>query len=88
MEITKGELKKIISEELEKIESEEFEIDNMLNEFVDIYSIEGYEDYVTSDSVADFMEALNETHIPKSALYAFLSALPQEKVKTILKESL
>ncbi len=88
MQITKGELKQIISEELEKIESEEFEIDGLLNEFVDVYGVEGYDDYVTSDSVVDFMEALDEQYIPKSALFAFLSALPQEKVKGILKESL
>ncbi len=88
MQITKGELKQIISEELEKIESEENEIDSLLNEFVDLYSSEQDDEYVTTDSVVDFLEALDESQIPKSALYAFLSALPQEAVKTILKESL
>jgi hypothetical protein len=88
MQITKGELKQIISEELEKIESDEHEIDGLLNEYVDLYSAEQNDEFVTTDSVVDFLEALDESHIPKSALYAFLSALPQDSVKTVLKESL
>lgn len=88
MQITKGELKQIISEELEKIESQEHELDGLLNEFVNIYSAEENEEYVTSDSVVDFLEALDEHYLPKSAVYAFLEALPQDKVKSVLKESL
>jgi hypothetical protein len=88
MQITKGELKQIISEEIEKIEAEEHEIDSLLNEYAHIYSAEHDEEYVTSDSVIDILEALNEEYLPKSALYAFLEALPQDKVKTVLKESL
>jgi len=88
MQITRGQLKQIISEELEKIESEEFEIDELLNEFAEVYSDNENSDYVTSDSVVDFLETLQETHIPKAALYAFMSALPQDKVKSILKEAL
>lgn len=87
MQITRGQLKQIISEELEKIESEEFEIDELLNEFAEIYS-DSDSEYVTSDSVVDFLEALEETKIPKAALYAFMTALPQDKVKSILRESL
>jgi len=88
MQITKGELKQIISEELEKLETDEHEIDSLLNEFVEIYSVTENDEYVTSDSVVDFLEALDETYLPKSALFAFLSALPQDRVKTVLKESL
>jgi hypothetical protein len=86
MQITKGELKQIIAEELEKIESQEHELDGLMNEYIDIYSSD--DDTVTVDSVVDFLEALNEEQIPKSALYAFLSALPQNNVKGILKEAL
>lgn len=88
MQITRGQLKQIISEELEKIESDEFEIDNLLNEFVDVYSDEEDNEFVTSDSVVDFVEALEETRIPKAAILAFMSALPQDKVKKVLKEAL
>lgn len=88
MQITKGELKQIISEELEKIESEEHEADGLINEFVDLYEDAETGEFVTSESVVDFLEALDEQYIPKSALYAFLTALPQDRVKTVLKESL
>lgn len=86
MQISKGELKQIISEELEKIESDEHELDGLLNEYLEIYASD--DESVTVDSVVDFLEALNEEKIPKSALYAFLAALPQDSVKGILKEAL
>jgi len=34
MQITKGELKELIAEELEKIESGEHELDGLLNEYI------------------------------------------------------
>lgn len=84
MQITKGQLKQIISEEMENIANETDEVETLVEGYSASYELD--EDHVSKDALIDFLEVLDETKIPKIALEAFISNLPEEIVVPLLKE--
>lgn len=84
MQITKGQLKQIISEEMENITNESDEVETLIESYSESYEIDS--EYVSKEALIDFLEVLQETKIPKIALEAFMSNLPEEIVTPLLKE--
>jgi len=86
MQLTKKELKKIISEEIDNITNEKDELETL----IEGYSA-GYEedsDYVSKDAIIDFLEVMNENRVPKIAFEAFMKNLSEDSISPILKEVL
>lgn len=88
MQITKKQLKQIISEEVENIASEKDEFETLLENYSEAYTDSKDSDFVSKDALIDFLEVLEEEKVPKIAFEAFMSNLPEESVVKILKETL
>lgn len=86
MQITKKELKQIISEEIENVANEQDEVETLLEGYQQSYELES--DYISKDALIDFLEVMSENKIPKIAFEAFIKNLPEENVSPILKEAL
>jgi len=84
MQITKGQLKQIIAEELENIANEKDEVETLVEGYAAAYELD--ENTVSKEALIDFLEVLEETRIPKIALEAFVANLPEEIVSPLLKE--
>lgn len=84
MQITKGQLKQIIAEEMENIANEADEVETLVESYSAAY--EADESSVSKEALIDFLEILEEERIPKSALEAFINNLPEEIVTPLLKE--
>jgi hypothetical protein len=84
MQITKGQLRQIIAEEMENIANEEEEMDTLIESYSSVY--QSGESSVSKDALIDFLEVLEEQNIPKAALEAFMANLPEEMVAPLLKE--
>jgi hypothetical protein len=84
MQITKGQLKQIIVEEMENVANEEDELETLVESYSKAYKID--EEHVSKESLIDFLEAIEETKIPKMAMEAFMAYLPEEIVIPLLKE--
>jgi hypothetical protein len=84
MQISKKQLKVIISEEMERVSTEKDNLDTLLEGFVAGY--EGNEETVSKEALIDFLEVLEESEIPYSAFAAFMEALPEHTVTNILSE--
>jgi hypothetical protein len=84
MQITKGQLKKIITEEMENIEKEMDEVETLVESYSAAYEVD--DESVSKEALIDFLEALDEQKIPKIALEAFMQNLPEEITAPLLKE--
>lgn len=84
MQITKGQLKQLIAEEMENVANESDELETLVENYSAVYEID--EETVSKEALMDFLEALEETKIPKLALEAFISNLPEELTVPLLKE--
>lgn len=84
MQITKGQLRQIIAEEMENVANEEDEVETLIEGYSKVYKID--ESHVSKESLIDFLEAINETKIPKMAMEAFMANLPEDMVVSLLKE--
>lgn len=84
MQITKGQLKQIIAEEMENISNEADEVETLIEGYTASYEID--EESVSKEALIDFLEVLEEQRIPKSAIEAFMNNLPEEMVAPLLKE--
>lgn len=84
MQITKGKLKQIITEEMENVANENDELENLVENFSLSYEVD--EESVSKEALIDFLEVIEETKIPKMALEAFMNHLPEEMVLSLLKE--
>jgi hypothetical protein len=88
MQITKKQLKDIISEEVENISNEKDEFETLLENYSDAYSDSSDSEFVSKEALIDFLEVLEEAQVPRIAFEAFMSNLPEESVVKILKETL
>lgn len=88
MQITKGELKQIIAEEIQRVASEKDEVETLVEGYAYGYAEDPDADFVSKDALIDFLEVLEENKIPREALEAFMDNLPQEMVSGVLKEVL
>lgn len=88
MQITKGELKQIIAEEVQKVSNEKDEVETLVENYAYGYSEDADAEFVSKDALIDFLEVLEESKIPREALEAFMENLPENVVKNILKDVL
>jgi len=86
MQISKNQLKNIISEEMETVANEKDELDSLLEGYAAGY--EATKESVSKEALIDFLEVLEETQIPLSAFHAFMENLPENSVTPVLKEVL
>ncbi len=84
MQISKKQLKDIISEEMERVSTEKDNLDTLLEGYVAGY--EGNEETVSKEALIDFLEVLEESEIPYSAFAAFMENLSEQTVANILSE--
>ena len=84
MQITKGQLKKIIAEEIENIASESDEVETLIEGYSASYTVD--DESISKEAIIDFLEVLEEQKIPKVAFEAFMSYLPEEMIAPLLKE--
>ncbi len=84
MQLTRKQLKQIISEEVEKISNEEDKLETLLESYVSDY--DSNDDTVSKEALIDFLEVMEESKIPKEAFEAFMNNLPEETVTKILNE--
>jgi hypothetical protein len=86
MQISKKQLKQIISEEMETVANEADKLDTLLEGYAAGYDAD--ETTVSKDALIDFLNVLEETKIPLSAFQAFMENLPEQSVTPILTEVL
>lgn len=86
MQLTRKQLKQIISEEIEYVSNEKEEVETLLEGYSASYSETEEADYVSKEAVIDFIEVLEENKIPLEAFKAFVSYLPEESVLPLLRE--
>lgn len=88
MKLTKGEVKKIISEELEKIKSEDSDHDSLVEEFSSVYTVKENKDFVDKEAVIDLLNLLEENTIPADVFKLVVDCFPQQTINKVLKEAL
>lgn len=86
MEITKGRLREIISEELESSSKEDKEITRLMETYIEAYNDGVKMDTVPKEAVIDFLEVLEEERVPVEIFEAIMNNIPQKKIKSILRE--
>lgn len=74
----------MIQEEMENVSNELDEVETLVEGYSRSYEID--EDSVSKEALIDFLEVLEETKIPKIALEAFMSNLPEEMIAPLLKQ--
>lgn len=84
MQLTRKQLKQIISEEVEKISEEQDKLDTLLEGYVADY--DSGNETVSKEALIDFLEVMEESTIPKEALEAFMHNLSEDTVTKILSE--
>lgn len=84
MQISKKQLKQIISEEMETVANEKDKLDSLLEGYAAGY--EADEQTVSKEALVDFLNVLEESHIPLSAFQAFMENMPEQSVSAILSE--
>jgi uncharacterized membrane protein YheB (UPF0754 family) len=84
MQITRKQLKEIISEEMEKISEESDGLDTLLENYAAAYN--SNEQYVDKQALIDFLEVMDGNKIPKDLFENFMHNLPEKSVTDILSE--
>jgi len=84
MQITRKQLKNIISEEMEKISEESDKLDTLLENYAAEYNAN--EQFVDKQALIDFLEVMDENKIPKDLFESFMQNLPEQLVTKILSE--
>jgi hypothetical protein len=84
MQITRKQLKQIISEEVENLSEQADKLENLVEGFVNSY--DNKNDFVDKQSLIDLLEIMEEGMIPKEAFEAFVNNLPEDSVVKVLSE--
>lgn len=84
MQITRKQLKQIISEEVEKLSEQSDKLETLFEGFVNSYENEN--EFVDKQSLIDLLEIMEEGMIPKEAFEAFLNNLPEDSAIKVLSE--
>lgn len=84
MNITKGELRKLVAEETIRVKEGKDELETLVEGYSAAYECD--EDTILKEALIDFLEVLDETRIPRIAFEAFMKNLPEELISPILKE--
>jgi hypothetical protein len=88
MQITRGELKKIIAEEVQRVAEEKDEVETLVEGYVHGYAEDADGEFVSKDALVDFLEVIEENQIPRQALEAFMQNMPEDLVTNVLKDVL
>lgn len=86
MQLTRKQLKQIISEEIEYVSNEKEEVETLVEGYSAAYNESEDSEFVSKEAVIDFIEILEENKIPLEAFKAFVANLPEETVLPMLKE--
>jgi hypothetical protein len=86
MEITKGRLREIISEELELSSKEDKELSRLMESYIEAYNDGVKVDTVPKEAVVDFLEVLDAERLPVEIFEAIVNNIPHKTIKKILKE--
>lgn len=86
MQITKKQLKQIISEEAELLSKESAQYQQLIENYASEYGAD--EENVPKEALIDLLEVLDEQVIPREAFEAFVESLNENKVSSLLKEVL
>jgi hypothetical protein len=84
MQISKKQLKQIISEEMVNVASEKDSLDTLLEGYAAGYEADS--ETVSKEAIIDFLNVLEETRIPLEAFHAFMENLSEGSVASILKD--
>lgn len=84
MELTKKQLKQLISEEVEKLSNTPDSYETLVESYALGY--DGNEEMVPKQALIDLLEVLDESTIPREAFDAFMENLNEDKVAPLLKE--
>lgn len=84
MQITRKQLKQIISEETERLADEADKYDTLLESYAAGYN--GDEERISKEALIDMLEVLEESTIPREAFDAFMQNMPENLVEGILSE--
>lgn len=84
MELTKKQLKQIISEEVEKVSDSADSYQTLVENYADGYSTS--DDTISKQALIDLLLVLEESTIPRDAFEAFMENLEENSVLPILKE--
>lgn len=86
MQITRKQLRQLISEEVEKVSEEGDALDNLIEGYAEEYGSD--EEYVSKQALIDFLEVMEESKIPREAFESFMQNIPENTVTNILREAL
>lgn len=86
MQITKKQLKQLISEEAEKLSEDTAKLNKLVEGYVAGYG--GNDDTVPKEALIDLLEVLEEDAIPRYAFDQLVESMNDEKVSELLSEVL
>ena len=84
MQITKKQLKQIISEEAEKLTEETAHYQNLVENYSAGYDAD--EENISKEALIDLLEVIEEQTISRHAFETFLESLNKDSIKTLLEE--
>lgn len=84
MQLTRKQLKQIISEEVERISEQSDQLEKLLESYASDYHSD--EEFVSKQALIDFLEVMEESKIPLEAFETFMQNLPEQTVTKILGE--
>jgi hypothetical protein len=84
MQLTRKQLKQIISEEIETVSNEQDKVESLLESYCAGYGSK--KDTVPKEALIDFLEVLKESEIPYYAVKEFMASMPQKPVVELLSE--
>jgi VIT1/CCC1 family predicted Fe2+/Mn2+ transporter len=86
MEISKSRLKEIIKEEIELSRQADKEISLLMESYIETHNYGVKKNTVPKEAIIDLLEVLSEEELPVETLEAIINTLPEDTVKTVLKE--
>lgn len=86
MQITKKQLKQLISEEAEKLSEDTAKLNKLVEGYVAGYG--GNDDAVPKEALIDLLEVLEEDTIPRYAFDQLVESMNDQKVSELLSEVL
>lgn len=86
MQTTLGELRKIITEEIERASEGLDKVETLTEGYARGYSVDS--DTVSKEALIDFLEVLEEGVIPREAFDAFMENLPEHMIENVIGDVL
>lgn len=84
MQLTKKQLKQLISEEVEKVSNENDRYTTLIEGYASDYG--ATDEAVPKEALMDLLEVMEESTIPREAFEAFMENLNEEKMSSLLSE--